>query len=79
MSVTEREYLEEVISGEGFTLGKSHFENGKEVVEEPGLSNDCSVRDKWNMLFFLRMEQALPKWPWAFKHKKGIFTGAFDL
>lgn len=39
-----------------------------EIVRVKGLSNSGVMRDKWNLLHFLFVEQSMPKWPWAFKH-----------
>lgn len=45
-----------------------------EIIIEPGLCNDYKKRDELNIIYFLDLENNLPKWPWAFKAKnKGGF------
>ncbi len=46
-----------------------------EVIVEPGLCNDYKLRDELNIKYYVMLEKALPKWPWAFKLKtrKGGF------
>lgn len=41
-----------------------------EIIKEYGLINDYHFRDKLNIEYFVKLEKALPKWPWAFKLKK---------
>jgi hypothetical protein len=41
-----------------------------EVREELGVSNDHNMRDKWNIQYFVELEQHFKPWPWAFKPKK---------
>jgi len=45
-----------------------------EVVIEPGLSNDYKLRDELNIIYFLDLEESMPKWPWPFiiKSNKGF-------
>lgn len=51
-----------------------------ELVIEPGLSNDYMQRDELNIIYFLDLEKALPKWPWAFKPETTYTTpGGFGL
>jgi hypothetical protein len=38
-----------------------------EVAIEPGLSNNHEQRDLLNALYFIKLEQAVPKWPWAWR------------
>lgn len=49
-----------------------------EMVVEPGLCNDYRFRDELNIIYFLDLEKALPKWPWAFK-LAGENRSGFDL
>ncbi len=45
-----------------------------EIIIEPGLCNDYKKRDELNIIYFLDLENNLPKWPWPFKAKnKGGF------
>jgi len=41
-----------------------------EVREELGVSNDHNMRDKWNIQYFVELEQHFRPWPWAFKSNK---------
>jgi hypothetical protein len=41
-----------------------------EVREELGVSNDHNMRDKWNIQYFVELEQHFRPWPWAFKPNK---------
>lgn len=51
-----------------------------ELIVEPGLANDYMQRDEINIIYFLDLEAAFPKWPWAFKLKTDhTTTGGFDL
>lgn len=63
----------------GFKMGKTKFETirGKltEIPLELGVSNNHLLRDKINMLYYLRVERDMPEWPWRFKPKTK--TGMF--
>jgi hypothetical protein len=43
-----------------------------EIVRIKGLSNSGVMRDRWNLLHYLFVEQSMPKWPWPFKHKNNL-------
>ncbi len=49
-----------------------------ELVEEPGICNDYRLRDEMCAIYFLDLEEHLPKWPWPFlqKHRN---AGGFGL
>jgi hypothetical protein len=38
-----------------------------EMIIESGVCNDYRKRDELNIIYFLDLEKAMPKWPWAFK------------
>ena len=38
-----------------------------EMIMESGVCNDYRKRDELNIIYFLDLEKAMPKWPWAFK------------
>lgn len=38
-----------------------------EMIIESGVCNDYRKRDEINIIYFLDLEKALPKWPWSFK------------
>lgn len=40
-----------------------------EVIIEPGICNQYSLRDEINVMYYLDLEKRLPKYPWAFKIK----------
>lgn len=72
MSPTENDWFVSMIEEKGFKLGQSFFETNEkgkqvEIVKEEGLSNSGVQRDRWNLLYYLNIEQSVPKWPWAFK------------
>ena len=46
-----------------------------EVIVEAGLCNDYRFRDELNIIYFLDLEKAMPKWPWAFKLSGGKRVG----
>ncbi len=46
--------------------------NTIEVIRVEGLSNSGVMRDRWNLLHFLFVEQSMPKWPWSFEHKNHL-------
>jgi hypothetical protein len=46
-----------------------------EMVIEKGLSNEYSQRDVMNILYFLDLEKAFPKWPWPYKPVNKISKG----
>lgn len=51
-----------------------------ELIIEPGLANDYIQRDEINIIYFLDLEKALPKWPWAFCLKTDhAVKGGFGL
>jgi len=43
-----------------------------EVIIEEGVSNNYKMRDELNIIYYLLLEKALPKWPWAYKKKRVI-------
>ena len=47
-----------------------------EIIVEPGVSNKYQLRDEMNIIYFLDLENSMPKYPWAFKTEelqKGFF------
>lgn len=58
-----------------YTLKDKERWNGKakdgkrevEMIIESGVCNDYRKRDEINIIYFLDLEKAMPKWPWAFK------------
>jgi hypothetical protein len=52
-------------------FGKAKVNGDREVekIINKGLSNDYKLRDEVNIIYFLDLEKALPKWPWEFKKK----------
>ncbi len=46
-----------------------------ETIVESGLCNDYKQRDEANIMYFIDLEKAIPKWPWAFKIKSSIGLG----
>ena len=64
----QRDYVE---AGLGYMPISGWTKNG--LVEEitiPGLCNDYRQRDELNIIYFLDLEDNMPKWPWPFKIKK---------
>jgi len=56
--------------------------NGKRVVEiiiERGLCNEYILRDELNAIYFVDLEEHLPKWPWPFRFEKGTKQISFNL
>jgi hypothetical protein len=50
-----------------FRLGHSEFDDeGKEVKKQEGLCNNHLQRDLLNMLYYLRVGETMPEWPWRF-------------
>ncbi len=49
---------------------KGQTERMVEIIEEPGISNKYQLRDEMNIIYFLDLEKSMPKYPWAFQHKK---------
>lgn len=41
-----------------------------EIIEEEGVSNRYTMRDRINIRFFQDLEKSIPEWPWAFTEKK---------
>lgn len=58
-----------------YTLKENEVFCGKEkdgmreviVKEELGLSNDSSLREELNIIYYLNFGRSLPSWPWPFK------------
>jgi hypothetical protein len=64
----QREYVE---MGMGFMAIDGWTENGMvEMIEVPGLCNDYKQRDELNIIYFLDLQDHMPKWPWPFKIRK---------
>ena len=42
------------------------IDNLVEVIIEPGLCNDYKKRDEINLMYFLDLENCMPRWPWPF-------------
>lgn len=64
----QREYVE---MGMGYMAIHGWTEDG--IVEKiivPGLCNDYKQRDELNIIYFLDLEDHMPKWPWPFRIKK---------
>ena len=40
-----------------------------EIIQEPGVSNCYQLRDELNIIYFLDLEESMPKWPWPFRKK----------
>jgi hypothetical protein len=60
---------------------KKDIKDGKRDVEmiiESGACNDYRKRDELNIIYFLDLEKAMPKWPWAFK-LTGEGRGGFGI
>ena len=48
-----------------------------EILIEEGVANKYQLRDEMNILYFLDLEDSMPKWPWPFKTddiQKGFFS-----
>ena len=65
-------YLLDYIADQGFVLGESVFEDGKEIVVEPGLVNRPEIRCQFNALYYMGLRDELPVWPWPFKAATGV-------
>lgn len=48
------------------------YEKGKSIekIIEPGISNNNSLRNELNIIFYQDLAKTQPEWPWPFKHKK---------
>lgn len=58
-----REKILDYIHAMGFRFGLS--KEGEVIVE--GVSNVHYLRDQLNMLYYLGVQESMPKWPWAWK------------
>ena len=71
-----RKHILKYIHHMGFEIGGEilSWEDGTPEVEvlEEGLSNVHYQRDMINMLYYLGVQESMPKWPWAFKTKERI-------
>ena len=38
-----------------------------EIIEESGVCNQYTLRNKVNLLFYIGLQKAIPEWPWPFK------------
>jgi hypothetical protein len=48
--------------------GKKGSKNRKvEIIKEPGVSNNLRMREVVNLIYYLNIQKALPKWPWPMK------------
>lgn len=66
----EQESILEYIAEKGFVVGSSRWENGEEIIEEPGLCNDDKLRTELNAMYFIDFNESLPTWPWAFEKSR---------
>jgi len=56
--------------GESWTGIEKNNKKEVEIIEEIGLCNSHNHRAEMNLLFFMDLEDSLPKWPWPFQLKK---------
>ena len=68
------DYLNEI----GVSMGKSKFEDDKEIVVEKGVCNDLETRIKVNTLFYYNANKMMPPFPWAFDTKNLMARGFFN-
>lgn len=71
----------ELKKNEKWVGAKKDIKDGRrevEIIVEAGLCNDYRFRDELNIIYFLDLEKAMPKWPWAFKLSGGGQKG-FDI
>ena len=68
---TKKEIVNEYIKIMGFKMGKSEFKDGEEIIIETGLCNNYKERDKLNIKYFMKLEEAIPPYPRQFKINKG--------
>ena len=71
MARIEYRKVKKYVKERGFKFGKSKIVDGKETILKKGLRNSYSLRDKFNILYMLDLEKALPKWPSKFSQKEG--------
>lgn len=70
---TLKKHVDSYLKKIGFEVGKSYIdENGIEVIEKEGISNNYKLRDLSNIRFFTDLEKNLPKWPWRFSIDKRV-------
>lgn len=68
-----QKYFDEYIEFCGFKKGESHFaysEKKKRIIEvrdEIGVCNEALERTFMNALYYMRLTEELPKWPWRFR------------
>lgn len=64
----EKELYTRYFQEKGFVMGESivYMEGGKikETVEKEGLCNNWKLRDELNMIYYLHLEDFVPKYPW---------------
>jgi hypothetical protein len=63
----KRKIIDIFINTMGFKVGRSKYENNKEIIVEKGLCNSYMERDKINIKYFMELEKAIPKYPRRFK------------
>lgn len=59
----EQDMILRYVHSKGFAMGRSRFEDGEEIVEEPGIANDYKLRDAMNILYFIDLEKNMPPYP----------------
>jgi len=45
-----------------------------EIIHERGVSNDHSLRDQINVMYYLEMSKTIPEWPWSWKPPRRMGT-----
>lgn len=64
----KKEFVLNYIKEKGFEFGESSFEDGKEYIDIPGVSNDHTIRDAFNITYFIDLERR-QKFPWSLTQK----------
>lgn len=68
MSPEKRAVILQYFSDNGFSYGEfDEFSNEEPRVNSDGLFNRDDWRDHLNALYYVRMVQTIPPWPWPFK------------
>lgn len=49
-----------------------------ETILERGLCNDHSIRDYFNLQYYLDLERSVPEWPWPWERRQWTLESAFS-
>lgn len=69
MSLFEQKVITQYVEERGHVIGESQWDGDDEIIVKEGLCNSYKMRDSFNALYFIDLQNSLPKYPWALRRK----------